>query len=270
MIANVFKQALREPLVHFLAAGAVLFLVMGQFGSEDTFDRSITINEAEVTRLASQWEQTWSRPPSAQELDSVIRDYIKEEVYFREAMRLGLDADDPIIRRRLRAKMEFLATAEIQNMEPSDAALQRFYAANKMRYAEKPTFSFDQQFLGEEKDIAKALVAALTAGKPMQAQPLSVAGSMENAPSDSIAQQFGDAFADSLRTLPQGRWSGPVQSGFGWHAVRVRKIIAAGSPKLSDIRQRISNDWRAETQTKREAAAYQALLDGYDIRIAKP
>ena len=94
MIANVFKQALREPLVHFLAAGSALFLVMGQFGGEDSLDRSITINEAEVTRLASQWEQTWSRPPSAQELDSVIRDYIKEEVYFREAMRLGLDADD--------------------------------------------------------------------------------------------------------------------------------------------------------------------------------
>ena len=79
-----------------------------------------------------------------------------------------------------------------------------------------------------------------------------------------------DAAVDSLRTLPQGRWSGPVQSGFGWHAVRVRKVVALGAPKLSDIRQRLSNDWRAETQTTREAAAYQALLDGYDIRIAKP
>jgi hypothetical protein len=270
MIANVFKQALREPLVHFLAAGSALFLVMGQFGGEDSLDRSITINEAEVTRLASQWEQTWSRPPSAQELDSVIRDYIKEEVYFREAMRLGLDADDPIIRRRLRAKMEFLATAEIQNMEPSDTTLQRFYAANKMRYAEKPTFSFDQQFLGEEEDKAKASLAALIAGKPVQAQPLSVAASIDSAPSDAVARQFGDAFTDSLRTLPQGRWSGPVQSGFGWHAVRVRNVVASDTPKLSDIRQRLSNDWRAETQTTREAAAYQALLDGYDIRIAKP
>ena len=270
MMRDWVKQALREPLVHFLAAGSALFLLMGQFGAKDSLDRSITINEADVARLASQWEQTWRRPPTPPILDNLIRDYIKEEIYFREAMRLGLDLDDPVIRRRLRAKMEFLATAQIQNMEPSQAALQSFYAANKIRYAEKPVYSFDQQFLGEDEDAAKASVMALNAGKPVQAQPLSVASSMDNAASAVIAKQFGDAFADSLRNLPQRRWSGPVQSGFGWHAVRVREVVPSGTPPLSNIRQRVSNDWRAQTQAKREAAAYQALLDGYDIRIAKP
>jgi parvulin-like peptidyl-prolyl isomerase len=264
------KQALREPLVHFIGAGSALFLLMAQLGGEDSLDRSITINEADVARLASQWEQTWRRAPTQQQLDSLIRDYIKEEIYFRESMRLGLDVDDPVIRRRLRAKMEFLANAEIQNMEPAEAALQSFYAANKIRYAEKPAFSFDQQFLGEDEEIAKASILAINAAKPLQAQPLSVSASMDKAASDSIAREFGDAFADSLRNLPKGRWSGPVQSGFGWHAVRVRDVVASGTPPLSDIRQRVSNDWRAETQVAREAAAYQALLDGYDIRIAKP
>jgi len=264
------KQALREPLVHFIGAGSALFLLMAQLGGEDSLDRSITINEADVARLASQWEQTWRRAPTQQQLDSLIRDYIKEEIYFRESMRLGLDVDDTVIRRRLRAKMEFLANAEIQNMEPTEAALQSFYAANKIRYAEKPAFSFDQQFLGEDEEIAKASILAINAAKPVQAQPLSVSASMDEAASDSIAREFGDAFADSLRNLPKGRWSGPVQSGFGWHAVRVRDVIASGTPPLSDIRQRVSNDWRAETQVAREAAAYQALLDGYDIRIAKP
>ena len=270
MIYDWMKQALREPLVHFIGAGSALFLLMAQLGGEDSLDRSITINEADVARLASQWEQTWRRAPTQQQLDSLIRDYIKEEIYFRESMRLGLDVDDPVIRRRLRAKMEFLANAEIQNMEPTEAALQSFYAANKIRYAEKPAFSFDQQFLGEDEEIAKASILAINAAKPVQAQPLSVSASMDEAASDSIAREFGDAFADSLRNLPKGRWSGPVQSGFGWHAVRVRDVIASGTPPLSDIRQRVSNDWRAETQVAREAAAYQALLDGYDIRIAKP
>ena len=270
MIYDWLKQALREPLVHFIGAGSALFLLMAQLGGEDSLDRSITINEADVARLASQWEQTWRRAPTQQQLDSLIRDYIKEEIYFRESMRLGLDVDDPVIRRRLRAKMEFLANAEIQNMEPTEAALQSFYAANKIRYAEKPAFSFDQQFLGEDEEIAKASILAINAAKPVQAQPLSVSASMDKAASDSIAREFGDAFADSLRNLPKGRWSGPVQSGFGWHAVRVRDVVASGTPPLSDIRQRVSNDWRAETQVAREAAAYQALLDGYDIRIAKP
>jgi peptidyl-prolyl cis-trans isomerase C len=270
MIYDWMKQALREPLVHFIGAGSALFLLMAQLGGEDSLDRSITINEADVARLASQWEQTWRRAPTQQQLDNLIRDYIKEEIYFRESMRLGLDVDDPVIRRRLRAKMEFLANAEIQNMEPTEAALQSFYAANKIRYAEKPAFSFDQQFLGEDEEIAKASILAINAAKPVQAQPLSVSASMDKAASDSIAREFGDAFADSLRNLPKGRWSGPVQSGFGWHAVRVRDVVASGTPPLSDIRQRVSNDWRAETQVAREAAAYQALLDGYDIRIAKP
>jgi len=270
MIYDWMKQALREPLVHFIGAGSALFLLMAQLGGEDSLDRSITINEADVARLASQWEQTWRRAPTQQQLDSLIRDYIKEEIYFRESMRLGLDVDDPVIRRRLRAKMEFLANAEIQNMEPTEAALQSFYAANKIRYAEKPAFSFDQQFLGEDEEIAKASILAINAAKPVQAQPLSVSASMDKAASDSIAREFGDAFADSLRNLPKGRWSGPIQSGFGWHAVRVRDVVASGTPPLSDIRQRVSNDWRAETQVAREAAAYQALLDGYDIRIAKP
>lgn len=270
MIGNWFKQALREPLVHFLAAGSVLFLVMGQFGGQDSLDRRITIDEAEVTRLATQWEQTWRRPPSVEELDNLIRDYIKEEVYFREAMRLGLDADDPVIRRRLRAKMEFLATAQVQNMEPTDAALNAYYNKHKARYAEKPAFSFDQIFAGDDEGDAKYILRALNAGRPVKAEPLSVDGSMDKAPFDDVERQFGDVFANSLRSLPVGRWSGPVQSGFGWHAVRIRNVVAAETPPLAAVRQRVANDWSAETQAKREAEAYQALLDGYDIRIAKP
>lgn len=264
------RRLIREPLVHFLAAGSALFLLMSQFGANDSLDRSITIREDQVARLASQWEQTWRRPPSAQQLDSLIRDYIKEEVYVREAMRLGLDADDPVIRRRLRAKMEFLATAEIQNMEPTEVELQRYFDANKHRYAEEPAFSFDQQFLGEGEGPAKDAMRALLQGKKPATQALSVPESMVDAASDSISRQFGDDFANSLRNAPTGKWSGPVRSGFGWHAVRVRKVVASGTPKLSAVRQRVSNDWRSETQTTREAAAYQALLDGYDIRIAKP
>jgi peptidyl-prolyl cis-trans isomerase C len=270
MIGNWLKQALREPLVHFLAAGSILFLVMGHFGAQDNLDRNITIDEAEVTRLATQWEQTWRRPPSAEELDNLIRDHIKEEVYFREAMRLGLDADDPVIRRRLRAKMEFLATAQVQNMEPTDAALTAYYNKHKARYAERPAYSFDQLFAGDNEVEAKYMVSALKAGRPVKAEPLSVDGSMDNAQFEAVERQFGDIFANSLRNLPIGRWSGPVQSGFGWHAVRVRNVAAARTPPLATVRQRVANDWSAQTQSKREADAYQALLDGYDIRIAKP
>nr|WP_315457597.1 peptidylprolyl isomerase [uncultured Sphingorhabdus sp.] len=270
MIRPLLRNALREPLLHFLAAGAVLFVLMATFGGEDPMDRSITIDEPQVRNLATQWEQTWRRPPSPQELDSLIRDYIKEEIYFREGMRLGLDIDDPIIRRRLRTKMEFLATAEVENREPSGAELQQQYDRNKTRYAQKAEFSFDQKFLGEDPDDAKATIAALNQNKSVTTQSLSVAASMDKAPFDAISRDFGDVFANGLREQPVGMWSGPVRSGFGWHAVRVRAVSVAAVPPLSSIRQRVSNDWRADSRAAREAAAYQALLDGYTIRIARP
>lgn len=263
-------KAVREPLVHFLIAGAALFAIMGQFGLEDSSDRSITIDEAQVAGLATQWERTWRRPPSAQELDGLIRDHIKEEIYFREAIRLGLDADDPIIRRRLRTKMEFLATAEAENIPPTDAELARYYRANKGRYTTDPAYSFAQKYFGDNEATAANAIAALNRGKPTTSVSLGVPAAMRSVTPDEISRQFGDVFAQGLHGLPAGKWGGPVRSGFGWHAVRMTGVMVSKVPPLSEIRQRVTNDWRAGTRATREAAAYQALLDGYDIRIAKP
>lgn len=262
-------KAIREPLVHFLVAGAALFLIMGQFGT-DNDDRSITIDESQVASLARQWEQTWRRPPSPTELDGLIRDHIKEEIYFREAMRLGLDADDPIIRRRLRTKMEFLATAQTENAPPTQAELARFYNTNKTRYAENPAYSFEQKYFAEDVAAAKNAISALNASKAVIAPSLDVPAAMTEAASDQISRQFGDEFVQSIRSLPLGKWAGPVRSGFGLHAVRVNEVIASQIPPLGQIRQDVTNDWRAQTRAAREAAAYQALLDGYEIHIAKP
>lgn len=270
MTQNWLKMAIREPLVHFLVAGAALFLVLGWFGTADSGGRSITIDEDQVARLANQWEQTWRRPPSPQELDGLIRDHIKDEVYFREAMKLGLDADDPIIRRRLRTKMEYLATAQAENTPPTVAALARYYATNKARYAADASYSFDQRFFGDSQSAAANAVAALNAGQTAESKPLSVPAYMKSASTSEVARQFGEEFTASLKKLPAGKWAGPVQSGFGWHAVRLNKVDASPTPPLAEIRQRVTNDWRAETRASREAAAYQTLLDGYDIRIAKP
>jgi peptidyl-prolyl cis-trans isomerase C len=264
------KRLLREPLVHFLIAGAALFALAGLYGGDDISDRSITIDEAQVQRMATQFQETWRRPPGPKELDGLIRDHIKDEIYFREAMRLGLDEDDPVIRRQLRNKMEFLATSAAENAPPTEAELATYYATNKARYAADPSYSFDQKYFGEDESAARAAVAALNAGKATPAKIISVPTEMQRAPASEISRAFGDGFAQSLRTLPTAKWVGPVQSGFGWHAVRILTRDAATVPPLENIIAQVSNDWRAETRKAREAAAYQALLDGYDINIKKP
>ena len=242
---------------------------MGRVGSMDG-ERSIIIDEAQVARLAAQWEQTWRRPPSPSELDGIIRDHIKEEIYVREAMRLGLDADDPVIRRRLRTKMEYLATAQAENVPPSNLELNLYYASNKARYAVDPAYSFDQLYYGEDEAGARRAIGLLNAGKNLPVLLLPLPAAMEKATASDVATKFGDGFAEGLATQPIGRWAGPVQSGYGWHAVRVRSVDASKVPPLADIWQRVSNDWRAQTRAAREAAAYRALLNGYEIRIAKP
>jgi peptidyl-prolyl cis-trans isomerase C len=260
----------REPLVHFLVAGALIFAVWG--GAGDAAGRSITVTEAQVRGLTEQWEQQWHRQPTPGEVDGLIRDLIKDEVYYREAVRMGLDKDDIIIRRRMRSKMEFLVAAQAENEVPSGAALQNWLDTHRRDYATAPALSFDQVYVGRDADRARLVLAQLNKGidPATLAAPLSVPPKLDEALAGDIDRQFGDGFAKAVAAFPVGRWAGPVASGFGQHLVRLRKLIPGGVPPLSAVRKAVENDWREANRTRRENAAYQALLDGYTIRIAKP
>lgn len=272
-------HAIREPLAHFLLAGLVIFLFFGLLGSEaDVGGRRIVVNEAQVRRLADQWSQTWQRPPTPSELDGLIRDYIKEEIYYREALKLGLDRDDVIVRRRLRSKMEFLANAEAETEEPSDTALQAWLDKHSAKYAADPAYSLDQVYVSTDGGIvaaeakAKAILARLLAGAEPGSlgDPLGLPRSIDRAAAFDIERQFGDEFSSALKGLPVGKWSGPVPSGFGLHLVRVRSVELPHKPRLADIRKAVENDWREATREDRVAKAYQTLLDGYQIEIERP
>ncbi|MBK6707304.1 MAG: peptidyl-prolyl cis-trans isomerase [Sphingomonadales bacterium] len=267
------QPLLREPLVHFLLAGLAVFLFSAWRGEEvDPASRTITIDEEQVSRLVASWQQTWQRPPTPAEIDGLIRDHIKGEVYYREARRLGLDEDDTVIRRRLRAKMEYLAAAQVENVAADDATLQRWLDRHAARYAGDAVYSFDQIYLGQDDAAAGRVKAALAAGGDWSklGATISLPGSLQNALQSEIARDFGEGFAAALADAKTGEWSGPIRSGFGQHLVRIRSVTTPEKPKLADVRQAVENDWRAATVKAREAAAYQALLDGYTIKIAKP
>jgi peptidyl-prolyl cis-trans isomerase C len=267
------RVALREPLVHFLIGGLLVFLFSIWRGdSVDPQSRAITITAPQVWRLVAQWQQTWRRPPTPAEVDGLIRDYVKEEVYAREATRLGLGEDDAVIRRRLRSKMEFLASSEVESAIPDEAALQAWLDQNPVRYAERAKVSFDQIYLGQLPDSAASVKASLAGGANWKTVGISIAlpQSLEAQTSSDLKRDFGDEFANAVGQLKAGGWQGPVASGFGFHLVRIRAVAAGKTATLSDVRQQVENDWRAATRQEREARAYQALLDGYTIRIEKP
>lgn len=278
IMRDQLRAALKEPLVHFLLAGLALFLFFAWRGDAiDPESRTITITEAQVERLAAGWTQTWQRPPTQAEIDGLIRDHVKEEVYYREGIRLGLDQDDTIIRRRIRSKMEFLASSELENEAPDDATLQALLDKSPKAYAADARYSFDQIYLATQDEAAARaratqILAALNTGTDWQklGDSISLPRSPDNVDRTRIASDFGDEFAASLAGLKAGSWSGPVASGFGLHIVRIRTAQASSKPRLADVRQKLENDWRAQTVKDREAKAYQALLDSYTIRIAKP
>jgi peptidyl-prolyl cis-trans isomerase C len=262
---------LREPLVHFLIAGALIFALFGR-GAGDPADRSIIVTEAQVRGLTAQWEQTWQRQPTSAEIDGLIRDYIKDEVYYREAIRLGLDQDDIIMRRRMRSKMEFLVAAQSENEAPTEAELQAWFERNKAKYTTGATLSFDQVFVDGNHAATASILARLKQGAdPVTlGEPLLVPAKLDMIQAQEVDRQFGDGFAKQVAQQVAQQWVGPVESGFGQHIVRLRKLAPGAVPPLAQVRQAVENDWRETNRKVREAKAYQALLDGYTIRIAKP
>ena len=277
-LAARIKLLSREPLAHFVVAGAAVFFLNGLRDTPvDPASRTIRIDEVQVGRLTDAFALSWQRPPNRSEVDGLIRDYIREEIYYREAIRLGLDQEDPVIRRRLRSKMEFLSRSEAENAVPTDATLQAWLDRNPTKYAGDATYSFDQVYVGGN-DPSLARRRALIIQKTLNSgaapaglgDPLSAPRTLENARFTDIARTFGDDFAGALHSLPMGRWIGPVASGFGMHVVRVRATTPPDRPRLADVRQQVENDWREATIEARDARAYQALLDGYTIKIDRP
>ncbi|GAA4769605.1 peptidyl-prolyl cis-trans isomerase [Novosphingobium ginsenosidimutans] len=266
---------LREPLVHFLVAGALIFVVLSG-RAPDTGERRIVVDEAVVTGLVNNYVQAFRRPPSDDELDGLIRDYVRGEVYYREALRLGLDRDDDVVKKRLRNKMLAIAGAEAEATRPSDAELQALLDKDPARYAEPPRYTLEQRYLGSDTpSLRAAAIAQLSSLKPGDAptlpeQPIPLPGTLDGAPLIDIATQFGDDFALALEKAPTGRWTGPVASGFGLHLVKVIRRDNPPPPKLADIRQRLENDWRSAAVRKAEEDNLNALLKGYDVVIEKP
>lgn len=266
---------LREPLVHFLVLGALVFVAMAG-RAPDLGERRIIVDEPVVAGLVNHHVRAFRRPPTAEELDGLIRDHVRGEVYYREALRLGLDTDDEVVKKRLRNKMLAIAGAEAEAAQPSDAELQALLDANPARYAAPPRYRLEQIYLGPDAPALRAAAAAEIGRIPKGArpgimtQPLPLPGRFDDASQTDLAEQLGDDFATALARLPVGTWMGPVVSGFGLHLVRIDQRVQPPPPRLADVRQRLENDWRSSAIRKAQDAHLQQLLDSYDVEIRRP
>jgi hypothetical protein len=264
------RQALREPLVHFLIGGALIFAYFAWRGEEaDPASRVIDVTREVQAQIALDYERTMQRPPTDAELDALTERWVREEVLYREALRLGFDAGDPVVRRRLAKKMDFLAVSSAEAAEPSEDELEQWYRANAARYAGDLRLSFDQVYFAARPD-AETVLPRLAGDWRAVGEPASLPASVEGRDKAQVAAQFGAEFADRLALLKAtDGWQGPIPSGVGWHFVRLRKLEAGSVPELDAIRQRVVEDWRLATAREREEAAYRLLREAYTVKIAR-
>jgi hypothetical protein len=270
-------RLLREPLVHFLLLGGLLFAIVGRGEPRAGIaDRQIVVREADVSRLAGNFSRTWHRPPDADELQAQIQDYIREEVLYRSALALGLDKDDTIIRRRLRQKMEFLFEDTVA--PPQEAELRAYLHAHPEKFRTQPLISFRQIFVSQSRGAdaeadARQILARLVSTAPGATNggdALLLGDTFTRMPLDRIAALFGESFAKAVAQSAVGRWVGPLRSGYGLHLVLVTDAQPAELPPFEQVRSAVEREWLAEHRAAAQAAQYQALLAGYRVTVQTP
>jgi hypothetical protein len=266
----------REPMVHFAIIGIALFVVHGRMTARDSEGKRIVVTQAIVEDIERQFEATWSRAPTATELPRLVDAYVRDEILYREGLALGLDRDDPVIKRRVRQKLEVMAEEDAAEAEPSDAELSAFLAANSARFERPAVLSFAQVFLGDlapgpdrDRAVTEALAALERGSAPESVgRPTLLPIHADAVAADLVARDFDQPFSEALeQLLPLGEWAGPVPSSYGQHLVLVTARTPAAVPALESVRAEVMREWEHERRERSLETRFAALRATYDVRI---
>jgi hypothetical protein len=267
------RRILREPLLHFFVLGALLFGLYGWLhgGVLDAPDE-IVVSRAQVETLQAQFQRVWQRPPTPEELDGLVESWVREEIYYREGLAMGLDRDDPVVRRRVGQKIEFLAEGAGPSA-PTESELQAWLDAHPDAYAIPAVYTlrqvyFDPQRHGDrlDGDIAAGR-HALERGQSFDGDPTMLPSGLDQAPAYDVARDFGPEFESALRTLPVGGWQGPVRSGFGWHLVEIAARDGGRPARLDEVRAAVERDLLHARTEEASKTFYDKLRANYVVRI---
>jgi peptidyl-prolyl cis-trans isomerase C len=274
-------KLLREPLVHFLVIGAAIFVLYGFMGQQDVEEqeRAITITSGEINWLTDTWEKRWNRLPTAEERDGLIKQYLRETILYREAVAMGLDRDDTVIRRRLAQKLEFLTQDLISPQPPTEDDLRTYFEAHMDRYQPPDLITMTHVFLDPDKrgdqtlKDAETIKAKLIALKepPQDASsfgdPFMLQSYYPERTEAELAKLFGRGFAEPVFELAPQVWHGPVLSGYGTHLVYVHDRQEAEPPTFTEVEERVRQDWENDKREQLNEQFIASLMGRYDVTI---
>ncbi len=267
--------------MHFLLLGALLFAWDEWNGGSGPGSTRIAITPGLVQHLASGFERTWRRPPGEEELKALVDEHVKEEIATREAVAMGLDRDDAIVRRRLRQKLEFLVEGDADQGPPTEKDLQAWLDRHREAFQAESRLSLRQVYLSTERHGANArrdasrLLARLQAAGPRAStdalgDPSMLPAELPLGPLAEVSRAFGAEFAASVDALEPNRWHGPLESPYGLHLVLVRERVAARRPSLAEVRPLVEREFLAERRAQQLQALYEGLLRKYTVSIEMP
>ena len=279
------KRLLREPLIHFLLIGALLFGLYGLMpsaGPATAASKQVRLSQSEIAQLTLLFQSQWRRPPTPQELERLVENKVQQEILYREALAMGLDKDDEIVKRRMAQKMQFLAEDVAAAREPTAAELKAWFEQNSDKFAQPPRLSFRHLYFSTDRrgerarDDAQQALAKL-AGQPVDTQaaaaladPFMFQDSYRDRAPDFLAKEFGTAFALALTRLAPGSWQGPVESGFGWHLVFVDTVAPGRVPAFEEIESDVRTAWLGEQKALAWDKAYNKMRAGYTVWLPAP
>ncbi len=273
---SILQRFLREPLLHFIAIGGLFFLIytaVNDIGDNPT--DTIFITPERIGRIATGFNRVWNRRPTVEELDNLIKEEIRSEVYYRDALALGLDKNDAVVRRRLRQKMEFLTDTGIYLQEPSTGELETYFAANKQAYRSEPRLAFEQIFLGESppedtvSQTLKTLLSEPAIDLSTLGQRTLLPAQLKLSPPDAIDSVFGEGFYRQIAELAPGEWVGPVTSVYGIHLIRTLDGQPARMPPLEEVRDSVLKDWKSAKAKENREQDYAKRRSRYIVEILR-
>jgi parvulin-like peptidyl-prolyl isomerase len=282
MGGTMLKKLLREPLVHFLFLGVVFFLAFSLVNKRTSGDtRRIVVTLGEIEHLQDTFTRAHQRRPDEEELTELVRDFVREEIYYREALALGLDRDDAPIRQRLRQKMEFISEDVAAQTEPTEDQLRSYLNSHPDKFRVDQHFTFSQIYLDTArrgrrlKADAQQMLAELnkagTIGDVSQmGDPFLLDQNSQDVSARDVARDFGEKFAAVLIELPVGNWQGPIESGLGMHLVYVSKRTDGRIPQLNEVRDAVRREWANEYRVEANETFYKGLRKRYTVTVDLP
>lgn len=278
------RRFLKNPLLHFFLLGLVVFGLHTVLNSSPKSGAKgdphlVAVSSPDIEWLRSTWNKRWGREPMPGELNGLVNAFIREEILYREALSMGLDQHDTVVRRRLAQKMEFLFEDLAEMTEVEDQQLLDWFNENRERYRRPERISFAQIYFNLDTRGENAVPEAGEVLKELRSRdagPSEVSNlgdqsmltsSLNNVSPQQVMREFGSSFTEELFAQKTGSWQGPLVSPYGVHLVYIANRVESSMPGLEEVRNEVQRDFSSERRNQVNDAAYSDIRSRYTVLL---